>query len=100
VKHYLLTHTAAGNNINGDPVTVAASGLQTVYAGTAAAAYFGVPASDPRHPDVFGIVQHGIVYTGGKGKIAEHGGAGQQDRNVPLLVVLPGLGHGHGIAAP
>jgi len=100
VRHYLLTHTAAGNDINGDPVTVAASGLRTVYAGTAAAAYFGVPAGDPRHPDVFGIVRHGIVYTGGKGKIAEHGGAGQQDRNVPILVVLPGLSHGHGIAAP
>jgi hypothetical protein len=99
VRHYLLTHSAAGNNVNGDPVTVAASGLRTVAAGAAAAAYFGVPASDPRHPDVFGIVEHGIVYTGGKGKIAEHGGAGQQDRNVPILVVLPGLSHGHGIAA-
>ena len=55
---------------------------------------------DPRHPDIVGIAQHGVVYTGGKGKIAEHGGDDQQDRNVPILVVLPGIRHGHVIGAP
>ena len=100
VKNYLLTHTAAGNNINGTPVTVSASGLKAVYAGAASAALFGVPAGDPRHPDIVGIAQHGVVYTGGKAKIAEHGGADRQDRNVPILLVLPGQVHGHAIAAP
>jgi arylsulfatase A-like enzyme len=100
VKHYLLTHSAAGNNIHGNPITVKASGLAKVYAGAASAAFFGVPNADPRHPDVLGIVQHGIVYTGGTSKIAEHGGDGTQDRHVPILVVLPGLAHGHTIAAP
>jgi Type I phosphodiesterase / nucleotide pyrophosphatase len=99
-KNYLLTHSAAGNNINGSPVTVSSSGLKTVYAGAASAAFFGVPGSDPRHPDVFGIVRHGVVYTGGQAKIAEHGGADRQDRNVPILVVAPGLGHGRVIGAP
>ena len=94
VQHYLLTHSAAGNNIGASPVTVPASGLAKVYAGSSSAAYFGVPASDPRHPDIFGIVQHGVVYTGGQSKIAEHGGAGFQDRNVPILVDVPGLRHG------
>jgi hypothetical protein len=94
VKGYLLSHAAAGNDISGNPLTVSASGLEKVYAGEASADYFGVPNGDPRHPDVFGIVQHGVVYTGGKAKIAEHGGAGFQDRNVPILVVLPGLRHG------
>jgi hypothetical protein len=98
VKHYLLTHSAAGNNIGGNPVTVAASGLAQVYAGSESAAYFGVPGSDPRHPDIFGIVQHGVVYTGGQAKIAEHGGAGFQDRNVPILVDVPGLHHGREVA--
>jgi Type I phosphodiesterase / nucleotide pyrophosphatase len=93
VKNYLLTHSAAGNNISGGPVTVSASGLKAVYAGAASAAFFGVPAGDPRHPDVLGIAQHGVVYTGGKGKIAEHGGDDPQDRNVPLLVVSPSLRH-------
>jgi hypothetical protein len=99
VKNYLLTHSATGNTINGSPVTVSASGLTKVYAGAESAAYFGVPNSDPRHPDIFGIVQHGVVYTGGKSKIAEHGGAGFQDRNVPILVVVPGLRHGEAIGA-
>jgi hypothetical protein len=37
-------------------------------------------------PDVFGISQYGVVYTGKQGKIAEHGGANPQDRDVPLVV--------------
>ena len=69
------------------------SGLRTVYAGAAAGRYFHVPVGDSRAPDLFGVAQHGVVYTGGKGKIAEHGGAGQQDRNVPVLVASAS-GHG------
>jgi hypothetical protein len=92
VKTYLLTHSAAGNNISGNPITV--------YAGAASAAFFGVPVSDPRHPDVLGIAQHGVVYTGGKSKIAEHGGDDPQDRDVPILVVLPNLKNGRTIGAP
>jgi hypothetical protein len=100
VKNYLLSHSAAGNNINGAAITVASSGLRAVYAGSASAAYLGEPASDPRHPDVLGIVQHGVVYTGGKGKIAEHGGADPQDRDVPILVALPGSDQGRVVGAP
>ena len=100
VKTYLLTHSAAGNNIGGHPITVSASGLKKVYAGAASAAFFGVPVGDPRRPDVLGIAQHGVVYTGGMKKIAEHGGDDPQDRDVPILVVLPGLRHGRSIGAP
>jgi len=98
-KRYLLTHTAVGHNIHGKRVTVPASGLRKVYAGAASAAYFGVPNSDPRHPVIFGIVQHGVVYTTSKTTIAQHGGAGFQDRNVPILVLLPGLRHSATISA-
>jgi hypothetical protein len=100
VKHFLLTHTAAGNNIGGKAITVQASGLKRVLAGPGAARLFGVPASEPRHPDVVGIAQHGVVYTGGMSKIAEHGGDDPQDRHVPILVVLPGLAHGQTVGAP
>jgi arylsulfatase A-like enzyme len=31
------------------------------------------------------------VYTGHLAKIAEHGGAGFEDRNVPILVYAPGV---------
>jgi hypothetical protein len=100
VKRYLLTHSASGNDINGNPITVSSSGLTKVYAGAQSAAFFGVPNSDPRHPDVLGIAQHGIVYTGGMSKIAEHGGNDPQDRNVPILVVLPGQTSGTTISTP
>ena len=100
VRHYLLSHPAAGNNIHGSAVTVSASGLKAVYAGAGAAALFGVSPGEPRHPDIVGIAQHGVVYTGGQSKIAEHGGADRQDRNVPILVVLPGHRHGVSIGAP
>jgi predicted AlkP superfamily pyrophosphatase or phosphodiesterase len=100
VKHYLLTHAAAGNNISGKAITAPMSGLKAVYAGAASAALYGVPVSEPRHPDITGIVQHGVVYTGGQSKIAEHGGADPQDRNVPILLVSPSVRHGAGIGAP
>jgi hypothetical protein len=90
VKHYLWTHTATGNTATGGTRTLPHSGLVKIYAGKAAARYFGVPASDPRHPNVWGVVQVGVVYTGGTGKIAEHGGANPADRDVPLVVYAPG----------
>jgi hypothetical protein len=89
VKQYLWTHSAAAVTYSGSTVTVAHSGLAKIYAGSEAAQFFGVPVSDPRHPDVFGRVQVGVVYTGGT-KIAEHGGNNPADRNVPILVYAPG----------
>jgi hypothetical protein len=88
VKHYLWTHTATGVTYTGATRTLEHSGLAKIYAGKAAARYFGVPASDPRHPDVWGVVQVGVVYTGGT-KIAEHGGSNLGDRNVPIVVYAP-----------
>ncbi len=85
-KQFLLSYNGTGNDINGNPKPYTESGLRTVYAGPEAAAYFGVPAGDERAPDVFGIAQYGSVYTGKKKKIAEHGGANPQDRDVPLVV--------------
>jgi hypothetical protein len=90
-RKFLLTHPATGNTIAGATRTLQASGLTKVYAGTGAAKLFG--SSDPGRPDLFGFVQHGVVYTGKKAKIAEHGGNDPQDRNVPLVVSVPG-GHG------
>ncbi len=46
------------------------------------------PATDSRTPDFMVTVNPGVVYTGGK-KIAEHGGANLDDRNVALLVSSP-----------
>jgi Type I phosphodiesterase / nucleotide pyrophosphatase len=89
VKDYLWSHSATGVAYDGSSRTLAHSGLSKVYAGRDAARYFGVPTSDPRHPDVWGVVQVGVVYTGGT-KIAEHGGANPADRAVPIVVYAPG----------
>ena len=97
VKSYLMNNPATGTTYNAaDPTTAGpsrtlpSSGLTAVYAGADAAKYFGTATNDPRHPDVWGVVQHGVVYTGGTKKIAEHGGADPEDRDVPLVVYAPG----------
>src|SRR5262249_10612548 len=94
VADYLWSHSATAMLYNNDGVNrgteqVAHSGLAKIYAGHAAADFFGVPYLDPRYPDVFGRAQVGTVYTGGS-KIAEHGGDNPGDRDVPLLVYAPG----------
>ena len=89
VKGYLWNNSAPAVTYNGTTVSVPHSGLAQIFAGQAAANFFGVPLSDPRHPDVFGVVQVGVVYTGGT-KIAEHGADNPGDRDVPILVYAPG----------
>jgi len=91
VRDWLLSHPVTGHDIKGAPRAVASSGLAAVFAGADSARFFGVGANEAAHPDVVGIVQHGLVYTGGTSKIAEHGGADAQDCDVPLLVSGPGM---------
>jgi hypothetical protein len=85
-KDFLLNHSGVGNDIEGNPKPYTSSGLAQVYAGSDAAAFIGAPFADARVPDVIGISQYGVVYTGGKKKIAEHGGDNPQDRDVALVV--------------
>ena len=92
-KSFLLGYSGTGNDINGNPKPFDHSGLAQVYAGADAASFIGVPFSDARVPDVIGVSQYGVVYTGGKKKIAEHGGDNPQDRDVPLVVSGDGLAH-------
>ncbi len=88
-KQWLLSDPATGNTITGAARTLSGSGLATVYAGADAARFVGVPVTEERHPDLVGVVQHGVVYTGGTKKIAEHGGNDPQDRDVPIVVTSP-----------
>ena len=100
VRSYLTSHPATGNTISGASRTLPSSGLSQVLAGQDAAQLFGVPVNEARHPDIVGITQHGVVYTGKKSKIAEHGGADPQDRHVPILVVGPGAAAGKSDPSP
>jgi hypothetical protein len=82
-RHYLLTQNGTGNGITGVAKSFTASGLQSVHTGPS---YFHTSAADPRVPDLVGVVQYGVVYTGKQSKIAEHGGAAADDRDVALVV--------------
>ncbi|MEV7022353.1 alkaline phosphatase family protein [Kitasatospora sp. NPDC093558] len=84
-KDYLLAQSGNGVDINGKARPFTRSGIEKAYAGEDAADHFGVDPGDPRVPDVFGVAQYGVVYTGGS-KIAEHGGAHPDDLSVPLVV--------------
>lgn len=88
-REFLVNYSDSSASVDGKPVTSA--GLTQVYTGAAAARLIGVNQNDPRVPDVIGIAQYGVVYTGKKAKIAEHGGDHTEDRNVPILVTLPAV---------
>jgi arylsulfatase A-like enzyme len=90
---FLTSYAGTGNDINGAAKPYTSAGLSRVYAGAAAAGFIGVPVSDQRVPDVIGLAQPGTVYTGKKGKIAEHGGDTPADRNVPIVLAGAGVGH-------
>ena len=49
-RTFLLGHSGTGNDINGNPKPYTSSGLAHAYAGSEAAAFFGVPAGDARFP--------------------------------------------------
>ena len=100
-KKVLSGYSGTGNDILGQPKPFTSAGLQPdkIYAGAGAAAFIGVPFGDPRVPDVIGVAQYGTVYTGGKGKIAEHGGDNPQDRDVALVVSGSGVDGGRVITS-
>ncbi len=97
-RNFLLNYNNSAASVDGKPVTSA--GLTQIYVGTAAARLIGVEPSDPRVPDVIGISQYGVVYTGHKGKIAEHGGDHLEDRNVPIVVSWPDAPGGTAVTRP
>jgi hypothetical protein len=97
-RQFLMNYSNSAASVDNKPVTSA--GLTQIYTGAAAARLIGVPQSDPRVPDVIGIAQYGVVYTGHKAKIAEHGGDHLEDRNVPILLTWPGAFGGTGVTSP
>ncbi|HLX84714.1 MAG TPA: alkaline phosphatase family protein [Terriglobales bacterium] len=60
-----------------------------IFAGTALTLQFNNPLTDSRTPDIIVAPNVGVVYTGGKKKVSEHGGFAYDDRNVLLIVSNP-----------
>jgi Type I phosphodiesterase / nucleotide pyrophosphatase len=104
VARSLWQYTAPVNLVT-DPkgvfsATVSSSGLARIFTGAAADRLMAARVGDSRTPDLVGLVQPGVVYTGNVKKIAEHGGDSTEDRDVPLLVAGAGVRHGQVVAQP
>jgi len=65
-------------------------GIAQIQTPNALALAYQDPATDSRTPDFIATVNPGVVYTSGS-KIAEHGGANANDRNVALLISGPSI---------
>jgi hypothetical protein len=62
-----------------------------IFGGRALSLMFNDPLTDTRTPDIIVMPNVGVIYTGGKKKISEHGGFAHDDTNVMLLVANPRL---------
>ena len=64
-------------------------GAGEIFSGPSLSLMFNDPAIDPRTPDIIVTSNVGVIYTGGKKKISEHGGFAHDDVNVMMLVSNP-----------
>lgn len=75
-------------------------GISSMLYGRLLALYFPSPLKDSRTPDIVLIPEHGVIYAkAGDGKKAEHGGFGDNDTHVALLLSNPAL-HARIMRAP
>ncbi len=73
------------------PANRAAARVSQILSGGAVAALFADPLTDSRTPDIILVPEPGTVYTTSATKIADHGGFGDEDVHVALLVSRPSL---------
>ncbi len=67
----------------------AKAGIGEIFSGPALGLMFQLPGLDPRTPDILVTPNIGVVYTGSKKKLAEHGGFAHDDTNVIMLLSNP-----------
>jgi hypothetical protein len=71
------------------PTTNNIAGIGQIFSGPAIAQMFN--SADSRTPDIIVTPNVGVVYTGSKRKLAEHGGFAHDDTNVITLLSNPGF---------
>ncbi len=69
----------------------AAAGIGEIFAGNGVAQMYNAAPGDPRTPDIIVTPQVGVIYSGSKRKLAEHGGFAHDDTNVILLMSNAGF---------
>jgi len=69
------------------------AGIGEIFSGPAVGTMFNLPglppSGDPRTPDIVITTNVGVIYTGGKKKVMEHGGFARDDTNVMMLLENP-----------
>jgi Type I phosphodiesterase / nucleotide pyrophosphatase len=81
---------SAAAQLETNAASIGASG-GTIFYGPNLDLMFNDPAIDPRTPNLIVAPNVGVVYTGGKKKLAEHGGFAHDDTTVMMLVANPGI---------
>jgi hypothetical protein len=74
------------------PANQTAAGIGQVLAGPSLKMLFPDPAADPAVPDIIVVTNTGVNFepSASSTTLAEHGGFGENDTHVPLIVSLPG----------
>jgi hypothetical protein len=83
------TQTAAAVATLSQAANESLFGQGEIFAGPSLTLQFNDPLTDSRTPDIIVAPNVGVIYTGGTGKVAEHGGFAYDDRNVLLIVSNP-----------
>jgi Type I phosphodiesterase / nucleotide pyrophosphatase len=83
---WLADQTKTASAVKTLSANAATIGVGEIFSGNAIALMFNDPAVDPRVPDIIMTPKLGVVYTGGKKKVSEHGGFSSDATNVILLV--------------
>jgi membrane-anchored protein YejM (alkaline phosphatase superfamily) len=83
------------------PANQTAAGIGQVLSGESLKLLYPDPLVDPATPDIIVVANTGVNYepTVGSTTLAEHGGFGENDTHVPLIVSVPGY-HAQTAQAP
>ena len=92
---WLVDSSQTANAVATLESNAAAAGISEIFTGPALALLYNSPGlppnGDPRTPDIIVAPNVGVVYTGSKKKLAEHGGFAHDDTNVIMLVANSGF---------
>ncbi|HEX3409798.1 MAG TPA: alkaline phosphatase family protein [Candidatus Binataceae bacterium] len=77
------------------PLASNIAGIGEIFSGAAVGQMYNLPGlppnGDPRTPDIIITPNIGVIYTGKKKKVAEHGGFAHDDINIMMLLSNPSL---------
>lgn len=84
------TATAVGDLESASPPSNNVAGIGEIFSGVSLSPLFGTPGlppnGGPRIPDIVVVTNIGVIYTGKKKKVGEHGGFAPDDTNAMLLL--------------